>query len=87
MNRVLNRGLKCSVLPLKFDMTQLLTEFKRHERTMVWTEFWFGSDNEYIPPIFKEKKSNFPRNHNTPKGLQDYLTAVKSEILDPKKQK
>ena len=86
MTKILNRGLKFSVLPLKMDLTQLLTEFRRHERTMVWKEFWYNSENDeaYEAPIFKEKKSNFPRNHSAPKGLQDYLVAVKSEILDPK---
>ena len=53
---------------------------------MVWKEFWFGkeSENAYTPPIFKKKKHNFPRNHKAPKGLSDFLAAVKSDILDPK---
>ena len=31
-----------------------------------------------------KRKSYFPRNHRPPKGFQDYLTAVKSDLLDPK---
>ena len=86
MIKVLNRGLKFSILPLKLDLTQTLTEFRRFERTMVWSEVWYGRDTEetYVPPIFKQKKSNFPRNYRAPRGLQDYLAAVRSEICDPK---
>ena len=83
MVKVLNRGLKFSVLPLKLNITQVLADFKRFERTMVWKEYWFGKDKEpYVPPIFKQKKYNFPRNHKAPKGLQNYLAAIKSEIAD-----
>ena len=86
MENVLNRGLKFAITPLKLDITQVLTEFRRFERTMVWKEFWFGQENEgpYEPPIFKQKKSNFPHNYRSPRGLQDYLAAIKSEIMDPK---
>ena len=83
MVKLLNRGLKFSVLPLKLDITQVLTDFKRFERTMVWKEYWFGKDKEpYVLPIVKQKKYNFPRNHKAPKGLQNYLAAIKSEIAD-----
>ena len=53
---------------------------------MVWKEFWYNSDKDeaYEGPIFKERKSNFPRNHRAPKDLQDYLVAVKFDIVDPK---
>jgi hypothetical protein len=86
MVKVLNRGLKFAIVPLKLDITQILTEFRRFERTMVWYEFWFGrrTEESYKPPIFKAKKSNFPRNYRAPRGLQDFLAAVKSEIMDPK---
>ena len=86
MEKVLNRGLKFAITPLKLDITQVLTEFRRFERTMVWYEFWFGRKTEeaYKPPMFKAKKSNFPRNHRAPKGLNDFLAAVKSDIMDPK---
>ena len=51
---------------------------------MIWKEFWFGKESDnYIPPIFKQKKNNFPRNHKAPRGLLNYLAAVKSDIMDP----
>ena len=86
MINVLNKGLKYAITPRKLNITQVLKEFRRFERTMVWSEFWFGKNTEkaYKPSLFKQKKSNFPRNHRTSRGLQDYLSAVKSEIMDPK---
>ena len=86
MEKVLNRGLKFAILPLKLDITQILTDFRRFERTMVWVEFWNGREqNEiYKPPIFKQKEHNFSRKYKTSRGLQDYRAAVKSEIIDPK---
>ena len=67
MDKVLNRGLKFAILPLKLEITQVLTDFRIFERAMVWKEFWYGkeSDEPYVPPIFKKKKSNFPRNHKS----------------------
>ena len=86
MENVLNRGLKFAIIPHKLDITQVLTEFRRFERTMVWTEFGFGKPQgeQYEPPLFKQKKSNFPRNNRPHKNLQDYLAAVRSKIMDPK---
>ena len=86
MIKILNRGLKFSILPLKLDLTQTLTEFRRFERTIVWSEFWYGRDTEetYVPPIFKQMKKNFPRNYRSPRGIQDYLAAVRFEICGPK---
>ena len=84
MLKVLNRGLKFAILPLKLDISQVLTDFKRFERTMVWKEYWFGKDSEpFVPPIFRQKKHNFPRKYSAPKGLLNYLAAVRSEIADP----
>lgn len=86
MEKVLNRGLKFSILPLKLDVTQVLTDFRRFERTMVWTEYWYGKETDatYVKPLFKQKKHNFPRNNRAQKGLLDYLAAVKSDLMDPK---
>ena len=57
MIKVLHRGLKFAIVPLKLDISQLLTDFKSFERTMVWQEYWYGKDSDpYIPPIFKPKK-------------------------------
>ena len=84
METVLNCGLNFSILPLKLDITQALVNHKYFERTMIWTEFWFGNENEYKKIIFKNKKHNLPKNYMAPNGLKIYLGAVKSEIIDPK---
>ena len=85
MESLLNRGLNFSVLPDKLNLTQVLVDFKRFERTMLWTEFWSGQPKEeYKPPIFKSQKTNLPKKHLTPKALKDMLAATKSEIMDPK---
>ena len=66
MEKVLNRGLTFLILTLKLDITQILTDFRRFERTMVWVEFWHGREqNEiYKPPIFKQKSTIFRENIN-----------------------
>ena len=71
MEKVLNRGLKFCIQPLKLDLTQVLVDFQRFERTMIWQEFWFGreKEEEIKPPIFRNKKNNLPRNHHTQKEL------------------
>ena len=86
MDKLLNRGFNFSVLPNKMDLTQILTDFKSLERNMVWTEFFYGTEEniEYEPPIFKTTKNNMPKNHSTPEGLKVFLTSLKSEITDPK---
>ena len=77
METVLNKGLNFAILPLCLDLTQVLTDFKRFERTMIWTEFWYGRESEKKKkPIFKNTKS--------PNHLKNYLTSVKSELLDPR---
>ena len=52
----------------------------------MWKEFWFGRDAEesHTEPIFKQKKNNFPKTHKAPQGLKDFVSAVKSDIMDPK---
>ena len=74
MENVLNRGLNFAILPLKLDLTQVLVDYKRFERTMIWQEFWYGRDQEksqYKPPLFKEKK-NLPKKHKTPNDLNTF---------------
>ena len=85
MTTLLNRGLNFSLLPLKLDITQLLVDYKKFERSTIWHEFWFGRENggeEYKPPIFKTNKRNLPKNYTVPIGLKTFLGAVKSELLD-----
>ena len=89
MEKVLNRGLNFSILPLKLDITQTLVDFKYFERTMIWKEFWYGRDSmeRKEKPIFKSKKMNLPKNHKTPNGLKTYLSSIKSELMDHKNRK
>ena len=86
MESLLNLGLNYSVLPNKLDLTQVLVDFRRFERSALWQEFWHNHENksEYKPSIFKAKKYNIPKNHKTPTGLKTFLNSVKSEILDPR---
>ena len=58
---VLNWGLKLAVLPLKLDITQLLTDFRKFERTMVWHEFLFERESEdtYESPLFRQNNQIF----------------------------
>ena len=86
MNSLLNRGLNFAILPLKLDITQILVDFRKYERRVIWHEFWFGreADHEYEKPIFKTNKSNMPKNYTSPQGLLIYLHAIKSELLDPR---
>ena len=86
MSNLLNRGLNFSILPLKLDITQILVDFRKYERSIIWHEFWFGreTENEYEKPMFKTHKTLMPKNHTTPKGLLMYLNAIKSELLDPR---
>ena len=84
MEKVLNRGLNFCILPPSLDITQVLANFRQFERSMVWQEFWYGRTNEMKTiPIFRLKKSNFPRNHQIPKNLRTCLNSIKSEIMDP----
>jgi hypothetical protein len=84
MEKVLNRGLNFAILPLKLNMTQVLVDYNRFERTMLWQEFWANSPKtDYKPPIFKKVKTNLPQKHPAPPGLKVFLNGVKSEIMDP----
>ena len=60
IEKVLNKGLKFAILPIKLDLTQVLVDFKRFERTMIGQQLWFGrsKSQEYTSPIFKEKIYN-----------------------------
>ena len=84
MENVLNRGLNFAIMPLKLNLTQLLVEYQKFERTMLWTEFWANQPKQdFKPPIFKKVKTNLPRKHHTPAGLKAFLNGVKSEMQDP----
>ena len=85
MECLLNRGLNFAVLPHKLDMTQILRCYKRFERTIIWKEFWFP-DNfqlENQKKIFSKVKYNMPKNHAVPSSVKSFLSAIKSELMDP----
>ena len=86
MLNLLNRGLNFVILPLKLDITQTLVEFKRFERSVIWHEFWFGKENQdkNETPLFKTQKNNLPKNYTVPQDLKTFLSAIKSEISDPR---
>ena len=87
MENLINKGLNFTILPFKFDITEVLVDFKKFARSTSWQEFWHGRDEnpDNKIDIFKDKhKSNLPKNYHIPKGLQIFLNSIKSEILDPK---
>ena len=65
METVLNRGLNFAILPQSIDITQILVDFTRYERSVIWMEYWYGCDQEekQKPYIFKKQKFNLPKNH------------------------
>ena len=90
MIQLLNRGFNFSPIPKNLDFTQVLADFRRFERRMIWKEFWFDDNDdednseERRISIFKKEKTNLPKKYNVPNGLKTYLVAVKSDITDPK---
>ena len=42
MKKLLNRALNFALLPFKLDITQLLVDFNRFSRAVIWQEFWYG---------------------------------------------
>ena len=57
MEKVLNRGLNFSIQPLKLNMTQVLVDFSRFERSMLWQNFWANTPKEETVN-FQKLKSN-----------------------------
>ena len=68
-----------AILPKKLDITQVLSDFKRFQRSMIWKEYFYDKENieEYKSPIFKSKKTNLPKNSKLPEELKIFLGAVK----------
>lgn len=87
MISLLNRGLNFAVMPDKLNLSQVLCEFRKFERTMLWTEFWASKEDqdetEYKRPMFKTEKTNLPRKHPAPAELKTFLNGARSEISDP----
>ena len=67
-------------------MTQVHVDLRRFERTLIWQEFWFGREEQgnIEESIFKEQKTNMPKNHSVPEGLKMFLNAIKSDLCDPR---
>ena len=88
MESILNKGFNFAILPLSLDITQILVDFKRFERSIVWQEYFYGkeSDNERKEKIFRVQKNNLPKNYHTPDDLKNYLNSVKSDITDPQQR-
>ena len=61
METLLNRGLNFAVLPNKLDITQVLVDWKRFERTMIWREWWFGREavQDIKEPILKQRRATY----------------------------
>ena len=73
MEKLLNRGLKFTILPLKLDITQTLVDFRRFERSLIWHEFWFDneSQSEQEIPIFKSQKKQHAKKLHKPPGIKN----------------
>ena len=85
METLLNRGLNFAITPLKLNLSQVLCDFQKFERTIIWQEYWANQpQSEYVAPIFKKQKTNYPSKHPTPQGIKMFLNAAKSEISDIK---
>ena len=57
MVKVLNRGLKFAIQPLNLDITQVLVDYKRFERSVRWQEFWHNrecDETREVPRFVRE---------------------------------
>jgi hypothetical protein len=69
MENLLNRGFNFAILPLKLDLTQVLVDFKRFERSVIWHEYFYGlkktkiQKQEYlkVARIICQKTKKLPR--------------------------
>jgi hypothetical protein len=74
------------VTPLKLDITKVLVEYRKYERSEKWTKFFADKNEknesdtepEWKPEIFPREKSNLPP--NTSSAVKTFLGSVKSEI-------
>ena len=49
----------------------------------IWTEFWYGREQQdQDVHIFKQLRSNLPKNYSVPEDLKIFLNSVKSEFMD-----
>jgi hypothetical protein len=80
MKNVLSSGLNFCVTPDQINLTELLVDFRKFERSMTWKEYFKDEERneEWKPEIFPKEKSNLPPKHS--KQLSNFLTGVKSEL-------
>ena len=61
---------------------------KRLERPVIMHDFWHGREEEKETdkaiPIFKIIKTSMPKKYSSPEGIQMFLNAVKSDLIDPR---
>ena len=83
MRSLLNLGLNYSILPLKLDITQVLADFRKFERSAIWQEYWNGHENDpdYKPPIFKSQKIISPKITPPPRVLNHSLVLLNLKSL------
>ena len=70
MENLLNRGLNFSVMPDKFNLTLVLVDFKKFERSVIWHEYFHDSESnvDFRKRIFKSNKYNLPKKYKSPEG-------------------
>lgn len=82
MENVLNRGLNFCVTPENVNMTEVLADFRKFDRSMKWKEHFADIEetdqSEFKREIFHKEKSNLPQKSS--KNLQNFLAGVKSEL-------
>jgi hypothetical protein len=79
---------KFCVTPDSLNVTELLVDYRKFEQKMQWKQFFHDKeddDNQYIPPIFPQEKSNLPTKGGTP--LNNFLIGVISELTGTKLNK
>jgi hypothetical protein len=87
MKSVLNRGLNFCVTPLTLNITNVLVDYRKYERSIKWTKFFASQDNDtdsdsessWKKDIFPKEKLNIPPNSSS--AVKIFLSGVKSEII------
>ena len=76
MKKLLNRALNFAILPIKLDITEVLVDFNKYARAIIWHEYWHGKDNEnenkHTQPIFKNQKHNLPKKYTSPTAMKTF---------------
>ena len=61
MKKLLNSALNFAIIPLKLYITEIIVDFNRYSRAIIWHEYWHGKeeegDNEHFNPIFRKQKT------------------------------